>query len=66
MVNYHQVEIRKDMDLLRKMNMIKPPVAVGANKGLFFFNGKNHRKRKNSKTSRNMPKLAIRPTTRGL
>ena len=26
---------------------------------------KNHSKRKNSKTSRNMPKLAIRPLTRG-
>ena len=26
-------------------------------------NGKNHQKHKNSKTSRNMPKLAIRPLT---
>ena len=32
----------------------------------FFFNGKNHLKRKNSKTSSDMPKLAIRPLTRGL
>ena len=29
-------------------------------------NGKNHSKRKNSKTSRNMPKIAICPLTRGL
>ena len=29
---------------------------------IFFLNAK----RKNSKTSRNMPKLAIRPSTRGL
>ena len=29
-------------------------------------NGKNHPKRKNSKTSRDMPQLAIRPLTRGL
>ena len=29
-------------------------------------NGKNHPKRKNSKTSRDMPKLAIYPSTRGL
>ena len=33
---------------------------------IFFLNGKNHPKRKNSKTSRNMPKLAIHPSTRGL
>ena len=32
----------------------------------FFQNGKNHPKRKNSKTFRNMPKLAICPSTRGL
>ena len=32
----------------------------------FVENGNNHPKRKNSKTSRNMPKLAIRPSTRGL
>ena len=32
----------------------------------FFFYGKNHPKCKNSKTSRYMPKLAIRPSTRGL
>ena len=32
----------------------------------FFEKGKNHPKRKNSETSRNMPKLAIRPLTRGL
>ena len=32
----------------------------------FFLNGKNHPKHKNSKTSRDMPKLAIRPSTRGL
>ena len=31
-----------------------------------FFYGKNHPKRKNSKTSKTMPKLAIRPLTRGL
>ena len=32
----------------------------------FFFNGKNNPKRKNSKTSRDMPKFAIYPSTRGL
>ena len=32
----------------------------------FLKNGKNHQKRKNSKTSRNMPILATRPSTRGL
>ena len=32
----------------------------------FFKSGKNHPKLKNSKMSRNMPKLAIRPLTRGL
>ena len=35
-------------------------------KNNFFFYGKNHPKRKNSKTSRNTPKLAICPLTRGL
>ena len=33
---------------------------------IFLKNGKTHPKRKNSKTSRNMPKLGIRPSTRGL
>ena len=33
---------------------------------IFLKNGKNHPKRKNLKTSRDMPKLAIRPSTRGL
>ena len=33
---------------------------------IFLKNGKNHPKRKNSKTSRDMPKLAIHPLTRGL
>ena len=33
---------------------------------IFLKNGKNHPKRKNSKASRDMPKLAIRPSTRGL
>ena len=33
---------------------------------IFFKNVKNHPKRKNSKTSRNMQKLAICPSTRGL
>ena len=33
---------------------------------IFLKNGKVHPKRKNSKTSRNMPKLAILPSTRGL
>ena len=32
----------------------------------FLKNGKNHSKRKNSKMSRDMPKLAIYPLTRGL
>ena len=32
----------------------------------YFKNGKNHLKRKNSKTSRNIPKLAIYPLTRSL
>ena len=32
----------------------------------FLKNGKNHPKRKNSKTSRDMPKLALHPLTRGL
>ena len=32
----------------------------------FLEKRKIHPKRKNSKTSRNMPKLAIRPLTRGL
>ena len=35
-------------------------------KPIFLKNGKNHPKCKKSKTSRNMPKLAIRPLTRGL
>ena len=35
-------------------------------KPFFLKNGKNHPKRKNSKMSRNIPKLAIRPLTRGL
>ena len=30
-----------------------------------FKNGKNHPKRKNSKMSKNFPKLEIRPLTRG-
>ena len=33
---------------------------------IFLKNGKNHPKRKNSKTSRDMPILAIYPLTRGL
>ena len=33
---------------------------------IFLKNGKNHLKHKNTKMSRNMPKLAIRPLTRGL
>ena len=33
---------------------------------IFLKNGKNHQKLKNSKTSRDMPKLAIHPSTRGL
>ena len=33
---------------------------------IILKNGKNHLKRKNSKTSRDMPKLAIRPLTRVL
>ena len=33
---------------------------------IFLKHGKNHLKRKNSKTSRNMLKLVIRPLTRGL
>ena len=33
---------------------------------IFFKSGKNHKKRKNSETSRNMTKLAIQPLTRGL
>ena len=33
---------------------------------IFLTSGKNHSKRKNSKTSRNKPKLAIYPLTRGL
>ena len=33
---------------------------------IFLENGKNHPKRKNSIMSRDMPKLAIRPLTRGL
>ena len=32
----------------------------------FFKYGKNHPKRENSKTSRNIPKLAIYPSIRGL
>ena len=32
----------------------------------FFLNGKNHPKCENSKMSRDMLKLAIRPSTRGL
>ena len=43
-----------------------PPCFVGQRipKNLFFLNGKKYPKRKNSKTSRNMPELAIRPLTR--
>ena len=33
---------------------------------IFLKNGKNNQKRNNSETSRNMTKLAIRPSTRGL
>ena len=33
---------------------------------IFLKKGKNHPKRKNSKTSREMQKLAIHPLTRGL
>ena len=33
---------------------------------IFFLNRKNHPKRNNSKTSRDMPKLALRSSTRGL
>ena len=33
---------------------------------IFFVNGKNHQKHKNSEMSKNMTKLAIRPSTRGL
>ena len=33
---------------------------------IFLKNGINHQKRKTSKTSRDMPKLAIHPSTRGL
>ena len=33
---------------------------------IFLKNGKNHPKRKNSKTSRDLPILAIYPSTRGL
>ena len=33
---------------------------------IFLKNGKNHLKRKNSKTSKDIPKLAIGPLTRGL
>ena len=32
----------------------------------FFLNREKHQKRKNSETSKNMTKLAIRPSTRGL
>ena len=35
-------------------------------KPIFFEKRKNHQKRKNSKMSRDMPKLAIYPSTRGL
>ena len=35
-------------------------------KPIFLKNGKNHLKRKNSKMSRDMPKLTIYPLTRGL
>ena len=36
-------------------------------KPIFFLkNVKNHPKRKNSKMSRNMPELAVSPSTRGL
>ena len=46
-----------------------PPCFIGQRipQNLFFLkNRKNYPKRKTSKTSRNMPKLAIRPSTRGL
>ena len=33
---------------------------------ILLKNGKNHPKRKNSKKSRDMPKLALYPSTRGL
>ena len=45
-----------------------PPCFVGQRipkNPIFLKNGKNHPKRKNSKISRNRPKLAICPSTRG-
>ena len=43
------------------------PSGQGIKKNTNFLNdGKIHPKHKNSKTSKNMPKLAIRPSTRGL
>ena len=46
-----------------------PPCFVGQRipqNSIFLKNGKNHPKCKNSKSSRNMPKLVIRPWARGL
>ena len=47
----------------RPLRIVAP---IPQNTEFFEENKKNHEKRKTSKTSRNMPKLAINPSTRGL
>ena len=51
--------------LSRPMRLVEP-IQNKTKCFYFFFKGKNHPKPKNSKMSRDMPKLAIRPLTRGL
>ena len=71
----HQWIIKKNpaygrQSISRPMRVVAPMPYEGGPRipqnPIFLKNAKNHWKRKNSKTSRIMPKLAIRPLTRGL
>ena len=67
-------DISEESFIIRKWQKRVPrgPLAIGGwikkyPKTIFFLkNGKNHTKGKNSEMFRNMTKLAIRPSTRGL
>ena len=54
----------------RPMKLVAPMTKEGGPRitknPIFSKNGKNQQKNKNSETSRNMTKLAIHPSTRGL
>ena len=68
-LNKKKTRIRETKDLSTNANSsIDTTVGWTKNnlKNGFFFYGKNYPKRENSKMSRNMQKLAIRPSTRGL